>query len=44
MGIFRWWRGMKVVIVAVITGIAAVLGVAVIGFVQVVRAWNDIFR
>lgn len=35
---------MKVVIVAMITGIMAVLGVAVIGFVQAVRAWNDIFE
>ncbi len=35
---------MKIVIISLITGIAAVAGIAVIGFVQVVRAWNDIFR
>jgi cell division septal protein FtsQ len=33
--------GMKIVIIALITGIAAVSGVAVIGFLQVVMAWND---
>lgn len=36
--------GMKILFVFLITGIAAVLGITVIGFVQVVRAWNDIFR
>lgn len=36
--------GMKILIVFLITGIAVVLDVAVIGFVQVARAWNDIFR
>lgn len=36
--------GMKIVIIALITETMAMFGVAVIGFVQVVRAWNDIFR
>ena len=35
---------MKIIIVFLITGIAAVFGVAVIGFVQIVRTWNDVFR
>lgn len=36
--------GMKIVIIALITGIMAIFGVAVTGFVQVDRVWNDIFR
>ena len=39
-----WCFKMKGIIAGVLIIIAVLIGVAILGFIQVVRAWSDIFR
>ena len=39
-----WCFKMKGIIAGVLIIIAVLIGVATLGFIQVVRAWSDIFR
>ena len=39
-----WFFKMKGIIAGVLIIIAVLIGVATLGFIQVVRAWSDIFR
>ena len=35
---------MKGIIAGVLIASALLIGIAILGFIQIVRAWNDIFR